>query len=104
MEDQEDLQDWDDIHIQNVIESMTHHAHNILCTTCAFMAGGLAMLNEQQKQIILDALAMSVASNKRMQNTKPQFKEVFDKIARDLDETIALMRAYSPNSKPNKNN
>lgn len=43
------------------------------------------MLNEQEIEILVDALNMALASNKRMQTSKPKFKEIFDKIEVDIN-------------------
>lgn len=38
----------------------------------------------QEIEILIDALNMAIASNKRMQTSKPKFKHVFDAIDTDL--------------------
>lgn len=50
------------------------------------------MYTEQQKQMLIDALAMYKQSNKRMQQSKPQFKAVFDKIDLDITELEAIVK------------
>jgi len=54
------------------------------------------MYTEQQKQMLIDALTMYKQSNKRMQQSKPQFKAVFDKIDLDVTELEAIIKAIKP--------
>lgn len=42
-------------------------------------------LNENELEMLVDALNMALQSNKRMQNSKPKFKAIFDKIEIDIN-------------------
>lgn len=52
------------------------------------------MFTEAQKQILIDAMNMLMQSNKRMQQSKPQFKAVFDKLDTEYTEVLHLVKAY----------
>lgn len=43
------------------------------------------MFNQAEIAMLNDALNMALQSNKRMQNSKPKFKEMFDIIENDLN-------------------
>lgn len=47
-------------------------------------------LTDAQIEIIIDALNMAIASNKRMQNAKPKFKNIFEQIEADLNTIKSL--------------
>lgn len=43
------------------------------------------MFNETEIEMLNDALDMALTSNKRMQNSKPKFAAIFQKIDADLN-------------------
>lgn len=56
-------------------------------------------ITERQKELIKDAIDMADKSNKRMQQTKPQFKAIFDAIAGEIAEIRTMLlnaRASDP--------
>lgn len=55
------------------------------------------MFNENEIELITDALNMALASNKRMQTSKPKFKAIFDKIENDLNAVKAKVQANTKN-------
>lgn len=50
------------------------------------------MFTAHEKEMLVDALNMALASNKRMQNSKPQFRQMFDQIATDLNNLLNKVR------------
>ena len=54
----------------------------------------LYKLNENEIEILIDALNMALASNERMQKARPKFKAIFDKIETDI--TALKVKLQSP--------
>jgi hypothetical protein len=53
-------------------------------------------LNAPEIEILIDALNLALASNKRMQTAKPKFAEIFNKIETDIT-AIKIKLLTSPN-------
>jgi hypothetical protein len=53
------------------------------------------MLNDTEQHLVLDALAMAIASNKRMLTAKPQYKSMFEKIDTDLNNLVQKIKTLA---------
>lgn len=60
------------------------------------------MFTADEITIILDALNMALASNKRMQVSKPKFHAVFESIERDINAVKAKLSAPEARVAPSK--